>query len=85
MDDQDGAGSPKARPPGPVYDRGRLWVLYDGRSRGGVGCEDATVLVSASSEKEARKDARMFPDSACYSHLIEGDQLIDDRWEWDTL
>lgn len=61
----------------------RYYMLFDGRACGGRGTDDAVVLVSSGSQKEARKDAKLFSEGACYSYRVEGDLLKDERWEWD--
>ena len=62
----------------------RLYVLYDDRACGAQGTEDATVLVSCESEEEALSYRGDFGPMACYSYAIgPGDQLEDERWEWD--
>ena len=65
----------------------RIWILYDGRACGGVGTEDAMVLVACTSEKEAKSYKGDFGDMACYSYseIVENgkNMLVDEKWEWD--
>ena len=44
----------------------KQYILYDGRSCGGVGSDDAQILCCASSLREARSDSKMFGDGAIY-------------------
>lgn len=63
---------------------GRQWILYDGRAVAGRGTDDAQVLVCCDSDREARSYAGDFgSEMACYSYRIVGDQLVDERHEWD--
>lgn len=60
----------------------RLWILYDERACSG-DTERAAVLSSSIDEREAKKDAKMFAcPLACYSYRIDGDALVDEKWEW---
>lgn len=64
----------------PVGPRERLYVLYDGRARGG-NTDDASVCCTARSLKEARLDKRtMFPHAVIYEYDVRGDQLVNERF-----
>lgn len=63
---------------------GRMYLLYDGRARQGVGgVDDATVLVVCGDEDEAISMRDDFGDVACYSYRESGNRLVDRRHEWD--
>lgn len=61
----------------------RLWILYDSRACGDSGTDDASVLVSCQSNKEAKSYKGDFGSMACYSYEIKGKNLVDEQWEWD--
>ena len=61
----------------------RLYILYDSRACGAQGTDDASVLSTADSLEEARRDTDMFGACACYSYDTNGKYLIDARWEFD--
>ncbi len=62
----------------------RLYILYDARACGDQGTDDAAVLCTAGTDSEARGDAKMYGETACYSYAILGKNLEDERWKWDT-
>ena len=61
----------------------RSYILYDSRACGVQGTEDACVLVSCESDEEAQSHKGDFGSMACYSYEIKGNELVDERWEWD--
>lgn len=64
----------------------RKYLLYDARACGDAGTDDAACLGIADSLKEARRDARdLGYDCAIYSCAIDGNTLIDERWEEDYI
>lgn len=64
---------------------GRKYILFDGRACGGVGTDDATVLVFCDTAEEAHSYKDDFGDAACYSYAVkDGNILYDERWEWDS-
>lgn len=64
----------------------KLYVLYDERACGAQGTDDAVVLCTAYSIKEAEDDATMFGVTACYSYDVdeEGRTVLNEQWEFDT-
>jgi hypothetical protein len=63
----------------------RLYILYDGRANPSDGTDDASVLVTARSYEEAKKDASMFGDSWCWSYRDDdpnSQYLTDERVEF---
>lgn len=59
---------------------GTLFILYDARAFGG-DTDEAAVLCTARSLKEARRDRRtMFPGAAIYQYDTQGDQLVNERF-----
>lgn len=68
----------------------RLWILYDSRACGGVGTDNAVVLVACDSNKEAQSYKGEYGSMACYSYKIEKrsngkEYLVDEQWEWDYI
>ena len=61
----------------------RLYILYDGRACGNCSTDDAVVLVSCSSDEEARSYDGDFGDMACYAYTVRGEALCNERWVWD--
>lgn len=60
----------------------RQYILYDSRAADGSGTEDASVLVVCDDEKEALDYRGDFGAMACYSYRVDGDNLVDERFEW---
>lgn len=57
-----------------------LFIIYDERAMGG-NTDDAAVLCTAKSLKEARSDVRtMFPRGVIYQYDVRGDQLVNERF-----
>lgn len=52
-------------------------------SCGGVGTDDAQVLVFCDSEQEAKSYRGSYGTMACYSYTATDGELTDERWEWD--
>lgn len=73
----------KAKPGQKAPAGNRMYILYDGRACGGQGTDDATVLVACSSDREARGYKGDYGQMACYSYAVNGQELSDERWEWD--
>jgi len=61
----------------------RTYILYDSRACGDQGTEDASVFDTADSNKEAKSLKGDYGAMACYSCRKDGNQLVDERWEWD--
>jgi len=64
----------------------KVFVLYDGRAKHGP-TDDASIYVTAQSEREARRDAKEFPDFddgiwAEYD-LNEQGEAVNERLRWD--
>ena len=54
-----------------------LFLIYDARAA--QGCpDDATVLDTARTFKEARKAAKAFGETAIYKYRIAGKNLVDE-------
>lgn len=60
----------------------RVYILYDDRAADGLGTSDASVLVVCEDEQEAREYCGEFGAMACYSYREDGENLIDERHEW---
>ena len=58
----------------PTERQQKLFVLYDGRAKGG-DTDDAAVLVSSNSEREAKRDTHLFRgyDAIWYEYDIDTD------------
>jgi len=63
--------------------RKRMWLLYDGRACGGVGTDRAICLVACISNRQAKRYRTWYGSCACYSYAEDGENLTDERWEWD--
>lgn len=61
----------------------RAYILYDSRTCGAVGTDDATVLVFCDSNKEAKSYKGEYGIMACYSYEMKDNTLQDEKWEWD--
>lgn len=60
----------------------RLFILYDEWAML-EGTDEATVLCTANSLKEAKRDVRtMFPNAVIFSYANDGNQLVDEQFEW---
>lgn len=61
----------------------RRYVLYSSNALT-EGTENAHVYTACESDREARKNASMFGDCACYSYELAPNNktLIDERFEW---
>ena len=65
----------------------RFYILYDGRAAHGTGTDDATVLDTAESIKEARRIAYSGDhgeEVAVYSYARDGKKLTDGQFEFNT-
>lgn len=60
----------------------RAYILYDARAADGLGTDNAAVLVACESEEEAESYKGEFGGMACYSYRINGQNLEDERFEW---
>lgn len=62
----------------------RQFILYDGRAADGLGTDEAAVLCTAETLAEARDDAGTgeWGAVACYSYGLDGNKLIDERFEF---
>jgi len=59
----------------------RLYIIYDGRAMANV--DDATVMETCDSLKEAKEDMKDFGDGCViYSYLKKGKELVDERFEY---
>ena len=61
----------------------RVYILYDSRAAGGVGTEEASVLVACDDEEEAKSYQGEFDAMSCYSYCDKNGQLTDEQFEWD--
>jgi len=60
----------------------RTYILYDSRAADGTGTEDASVLEVCNDDKEACEAKGDYGGMACYSYYKEGNNLVDERFEW---
>lgn len=60
----------------------RKYILYDDRAAHGMGTEDASILEVCDSDEEACEAKDDYGGMACYSYATKGDQLVDERFEW---
>ncbi len=59
----------------------KLFIVYDERAMS-MNTDDAAVLCTARSLKEARHDVRtMFPRGVIYSYDTDGDALVNEQFE----
>ena len=59
----------------------KTFVVYDARSAGGVGTDDAQVYCTADSLAEAKGDVRsMFPDGEIYEDDLNEHTVTNERW-----
>jgi hypothetical protein len=57
-----------------------MFLIYDGRAKGG-DTENALVVVTAKTLKEARREApKHGADCAIYEYDVVGDQLLNERF-----
>lgn len=63
---------------------GKVFVLFDGRAKLG-DTDDATVLVTADSEEEARKDGRHWAgyDAIWYEYDVVKGVATNEKARWD--
>ena len=61
----------------------RFYIVYSYRAFNNSGTDDASVLSSTSSLKEAIKDAEEQGHGAIYSYKDNNGELTDERWEQD--
>jgi hypothetical protein len=61
----------------------KQYILYDSRAAGGLGTDDASVLVACESEAEAKSYKGEFGGMSCYSYDIVDSKLVNEKWEWD--
>jgi hypothetical protein len=60
---------------------GKLFIVYDERAML-EGTDEAAVLCTAQSLKEARRDVQtMFPRGVIYSYDRDGDTLVNEQFE----
>lgn len=59
----------------------RTYILYDSRAWGGE-TDEASVLVVCEDNEEACEYKGDYGGMACFSYAEQGDQLIDERHEW---
>ncbi len=58
----------------------KLFIIYDERAVLGE-TDDAAVLCTAKSLKEARQDVRtMFPRGAIFSYDVQGEELVNEEF-----
>ena len=59
----------------------RTYVIYDGRTAGGLSPDDASVYCTADTLSEAKQDVRsMFPDGEIFEYVVVGNELTQERW-----
>lgn len=59
----------------------KMFVIYDERAFLD-GTDEASVLCTARSLKEAKRDVReMFPRGVIYSYDMKGDELVNEQFE----
>jgi hypothetical protein len=63
---------------------GKCFVLYDGRAKSG-DTDDASVLITAHSEQEARKDGREWSgyDAIWYEYDVVKGVATNEKARWD--
>ena len=63
---------------------GKCFVLHDGRAKSG-DTDDASVLITAHSEQEARKDGRGWSgyDAIWYEYDVVNGQAVNEKARWD--
>jgi hypothetical protein len=61
----------------------RTYILYDSRACCGDP-DEASVLVCCESNREAKSycDGSFGAAMACFSYAHDGNQLVDERFEW---
>jgi hypothetical protein len=63
---------------------GKCFVLYDGRAKSG-DTDNATALITAHSEREARRDSREWSgyDAIWYEYDIVNGEATNEKARWD--
>lgn len=63
---------------------GKCFILYDGRAKSG-DTDDASVLVTAHSEREARHDSQNWSgyDAIWYEYDVRDGRVINEKVRWD--
>jgi len=67
--------------------RRKLWIVWDARACGGMGTEDAQVMVSCDSLEEARSYRGDYGTmAAIYSYDVnDRNELVNEEWVEDLL
>jgi hypothetical protein len=59
---------------------GKMFLIYDLRAACGGDTDEAMVLATAHSLKEARRDARDQGGGAIFQYDLKGSDLVNERW-----
>lgn len=58
----------------------KIFLVYDGRACGGIGTDNATVMVVCESLKEARNCQEDYGQCAIYEYEDRNGTLVNEQW-----